>query len=103
VSYHQHVKQQRTFRSRPPRPVVESAQERKARATAAGVVGAERAAKITERAKAFVKEALVATSPQRLTLNRPEVMEKLKSMAWVGKFIALQGLLRLVSKMSLSI
>jgi hypothetical protein len=49
-----------------------------------------------------VEEALVATSAQRPTLNRPEVMEKLKSTAWLGRVIALQGLLKLVSKMSLT-
>jgi len=49
-----------------------------------------------------VTEALAATSTQRPTLNRPEVMEKLTSTAWLGRVIALQGLLRLVSKMSLS-
>ena len=46
-------------------------------------------------------EALAATSAQRPTLNRPEVMVKLKSTAWLGLVIALQGILRLVSKMSL--
>ncbi len=47
-------------------------------------------------------EALAATSAQRPTLNRPEVMEKLKSTTWLGRVIALQGLLRPVSKMSLA-
>ncbi len=48
-----------------------------------------------------MEEALVATSAQCPSLNRPEVMEKLKSTAWLGRVIALQGLLRLVIKMSL--
>jgi hypothetical protein len=60
------------------------------------------AERITARARASVEEALVATSAHRPTLNRPEVMEKLKSTAWLGRVIALQGLLKLVSKMSLT-
>ena len=60
------------------------------------------AERITARAKASVEEALVATSAHRPTLNRPEVMEKLKPIAWLGRVIALQGLLKLVSKMSLT-
>ena len=57
--------------------------------------------RITARARASVEEALVATSSHRPTLNRPEGMEKLKSTAWLGRVIALQGLLKLVSNMSL--
>jgi len=58
--------------------------------------------RITARARVSVEEAFVANSSQRPYLNRPEVMEKLKSTAWLGRVIALQGLLRLVSKMSLA-
>ncbi len=47
-------------------------------------------------------EALAATSAQRPTLNRPEVMEKLTSTSWLRRVIALRGLLGLVSKMSLA-
>ncbi len=61
----------------------------------------ERAARITARTRTSVEEALVATSASRPTFNRPEVMEKLKSTVWLGRVIALQGLLKLVSKMSL--
>ena len=43
----------------------------------------------------------MTTSAQRPTLNRPEVMEKLKSTARLGRVIALKGLLKLVSHMSL--
>jgi hypothetical protein len=39
----------------------------------------------------------------RPNFNRLEVMEKqLKSTAWLGRVIALQGLLKFVSKMSLT-
>jgi hypothetical protein len=65
------------------------------------VEATERAARIISRATESVEEALVATSAQRLSLNRPEVMEKLTSTAWIGRVVALQGLLRLISKMSL--
>ncbi len=66
------------------------------------VAATERAARITARARASVEEALVATSATRPTFNRSEVMEKLKSTAWLGRVIALQGLLKLVSMMSLT-
>ncbi len=65
------------------------------------VVATERAARITARARASVEEALVATSASRPTFNRHEVMEKLKSTAWLGRVIAVQGLLKLVRNMSL--
>ncbi len=65
------------------------------------VVATERAARIISRARDSVEEALVATYTQRPSLKRPEVMGKLTSAAWIGRVVALQGLLRLISKMSL--
>ena len=55
------------------------------------------------RARASVEETFVVKSAQRPTLNRPEVMERLKSSAWLGRVIALQGLLKLVNMTSLSL
>ena len=60
----------------------------------------EAAERITARAAASVAEALVAVSSQRPSLRRDDVMEQLKSTTWLGRVIALQGLLGLVSKMS---
>jgi hypothetical protein len=65
------------------------------------VVTTERVAGITARARASLDEALVATSASRPVFNRLEVMETLKSTAWLGRGIALQGLLKLVSNMRL--
>ena len=50
----------------------------------------------------LVEEALVVVSPQRPFLRREEIMEQLESTTWLGRVMALQGLLGLVSKMSLS-
>ncbi len=49
-----------------------------------------------------MEEAFAATSATRLAFDRTEVMEKLKSTAWLGRVIAFQGLLNSVSRMSLS-
>jgi len=35
-------------------------------------------------------------------MNREDVMEQLQSTTWFGRFVALQGLLGLVGKMSLN-
>jgi hypothetical protein len=61
----------------------------------------ERFARNTARALASVEETLVATSATRPTFNQPEVMEKLKLTAWLGRVIDLQGRLKFVYKMSL--
>jgi hypothetical protein len=81
---------------------MESAQERRARAATIRVTATERANTRIAHARASVEEALEATPSQRLTLDGPEVTEKLMSTAWLGRVIALQGILRLVSKTSLS-
>jgi hypothetical protein len=53
------------------------------------------------RADATTKERITTTSPHRHTYSRLEGMEKLKSTTWLGRVVALQGLLGLVSHMSL--
>ena len=60
------------------------------------------AERITARVRASAKEALEATSPQRPTVNRPEVIDKLKCTAWLGIVVAIQVLLQLVKNMSLT-
>jgi len=81
---------------------VEESNKRRERAAARSEGSREAAARIAARAVAFVDEALVVVSPQRLSLRLDDVMEKLESTTWMGRVIALQGLLELVSKMSLS-
>jgi hypothetical protein len=65
------------------------------------VEATERLAQIISRARDSVEEAFLATSTQRPSLNQPEATEKLTSTAWIGRFVASQGLLRLINKMSL--
>jgi hypothetical protein len=61
----------------------------------------ERAARIAARAIASVDEAIVvATSATRPSNEREEVMEKLESKTWLGRCVALQGMLGLVSHLS---
>ena len=57
---------------------------------------------ITARAVSSVEEAILAVSPQRPSFRREDAMEKPESTTWLGRLLALQGLLELVSKMSLS-
>ena len=82
--------------------IVEKSNRRRERAVARSEGSREAAARIAARAVACVEEALVAVSPQRSSLRREEVMEQLESTTWLGRVIALQGLLGLVSKMNLS-
>jgi hypothetical protein len=49
-----------------------------------------------------VEAATLATSTSRPSVNREDVTEKLASTTWLGSVLALQGLLRIVCKMSLS-
>ena len=81
---------------------MEEASRRRERATARNEGSREAAARIAARAVASIDEALVDVSPQRPSLRRDDVMEKLESTTWLGRVIALQGLLGLVSEMSLS-
>ncbi len=48
-----------------------------------------------------VEAATLATSASRPSINREDAMEKLASTTWLGRVLALQGLLGIVSKMSL--
>ena len=45
-------------------------------------------------------EGTASTATTRPSYNREEVMQKLKCTTWLGRVIALHGLLGLVSKMS---
>ena len=60
----------------------------------------ERAAKIEARAVGNLVEGTTSTSATRPSYNREEAMQKLKCTTWLGKVIALQSLLDLVSQMS---
>ncbi len=44
----------------------------------------------------------MAASAQRPSLNRPKVIKKLTSTALIGRVVALQGILRIIGKMSLA-
>jgi hypothetical protein len=84
-----------------PRPQVvqvDDAVERRARAEATRKVALQRATRIAKRAA--TEEAFVVQPSS--SVNRKDIMEQLKSTTWLGKFFALQGLLGLVSKMSLN-
>ncbi len=50
-----------------------------------------------------VEAATLATSASRPSINREVAMEKLASTTWLGRVVALQGLLRIASKMFLSL
>ena len=80
---------------------MEESNRRRERAVARSEGSREAAARIAAKFDACVEEALVVVSPQRPFLRREEVIEQLESTTWLGKVIALQGLLGLVSKMSL--
>jgi hypothetical protein len=82
--------------------IVEESNKRRKRAASRIESSREVAAKISTRAAASVKEAVVAVSPQRQSLRREDFMGKLESTTWLGRVIVLQGLLGLVSKTSLS-
>ncbi len=81
---------------------MEESNKRRERVVARSEGSREVAARITARAVASLEEARVAVSPQRSSLRREEVMEHLEFTTWLGRVIALQGLLGLVSKISLS-
>ena len=90
------------LRPRPARPPVESIAERRATAAARATEAKERADRITARAVEAVEVVTLATSASRPSVNREDVIQKLASTTWLGRVVALQGLLRIVSKMSLS-
>ncbi len=81
---------------------MEESNRRRERAIARSEGSREASARIAARGAASVAEALVVVSPQRPSLRRDDVMEQLESTTWLGRVIALQGLLGLVSKMSMS-
>jgi hypothetical protein len=58
-------------------------------------------ARIASAKEATADEAVIAMSTHRPIVRREDVMDLLKSVTWLGRTIALQGLLELVSKMSL--
>jgi hypothetical protein len=62
----------------------------------------ERAARITTRAIEVVEAVIIATSTSRPSLNREDVILKLASTNCLGRVVALQGLLGIVSKISIS-
>jgi len=82
--------------------IVEESNRRRERATAMSEGSREATERISARVVASVAKALVVVSPLRPSLRRDDVMEQLESTTWLGRVIALQGLLGLVSKMSLS-
>ena len=60
----------------------------------------ERDARIETRVVDNLDEGTASTSATRPTYNREEIMQKLKCTTWLGRVIALRGLLGLVSRMS---
>jgi len=62
----------------------------------------ERAVRITTRAIEVVEAVIIATSTSRPSLNREDVILKLASTNCLGRVVALQGLLGIVSKISIS-
>ena len=82
--------------------IVEESNERSERAAARSEGSGEAAVNIASKAASCVEESLVPDSPQLSSLRREEVMEHLESTTWLGRVTALQGLLGLVSKMSLT-
>jgi hypothetical protein len=81
---------------------VEESNRRRERATSRSEGSREAAERIAAGVVVSVAEGLVVVSPQRPSLRRDDGMEQLESTTWLGRGIALQGLLELVSKMSLS-
>jgi hypothetical protein len=104
---HQQRKQKRGLRPRhtttpAAETFVEESKRRREMVAARNEGSREAPARIAARVVVVVDEALVVVSPQRQPLRRDDVMEKLESTPWLGRVSALQGLLELVSKMSLS-
>jgi hypothetical protein len=79
--------------------IVEESNIRRERAITRSEGYREATTRIEARVVASVEEALVVASPHRQSLLRDDVMEHLESTTWLGRVIALQGLLGLVIKM----
>ncbi len=80
--------------------IMEESDRRRERIAARSEGSREAALRIAARVFDSVEQALVVVSSQRPSLRRDDVMEKLESTTWHSRVIALQGLLKLVSKMS---
>ncbi len=83
--------------------IVEESNKRRERVVTRIDISLEAARNFAARVDACVEEAFAAVSPQRLSLRREEVMEKLESTIWLGRVIALQCLLGFVNKISIHV
>ncbi len=82
--------------------ILEEANERKEEVVARTTIAREAAERIAASLEATGEAVVIALSPHRPSFRQEEVIVLLESTTWLGRTVALQGLLEPMSKMSVS-